>query len=293
MQILSFKEAIQFGHVENIGKQKLILPTLGLGQSINDIQEGDFIVITARGGTGKTWLMIQMAYDLAQAGQPVGFFSGEMSVGELGLYRFSKLAEETRHLKESDPPSKKIMAIEKMKDVPMFLPVIEDRWQFRQTCVPVMQQMIEERGIKAFFFDHLRFFVNKAEKMNEREVVEQTVLDMRLFSKKYKTPIILAVQPKQISSDEEASIDTLKGTSAISQDATCVMVLDRPRKKQKRTEDSESVYEPYTVLKVEKSRHAIGNKRIKIFLDYNNGKFIEWDKGGQELCQQFAVLYDK
>lgn len=286
--VLSYKEAIEAGFYLELAHGRIRLPTLSLGEVLDDVRDEDFIIITARGGTGKTWLMLQMAHDLSKTGTPVGFFSGEMSVPEIGL-RFSKMEATLRNLPVMAATSEKVTALKSVQEQKIWLPNIESRWAFRTSCIPVMDKLREEHGAKIFFFDHLRYFLNEDARADERQRVEQTVLDMRLYAKKYKTPIVLAVQPKQIDSDTEASIDTMKGTSAISQDATTVIVLDRPRKKLKKDEETELVYEPYVVLKVEKSRHSAGNRKMKLFLDVSSGKFIEWDKGGSELSTQYTL----
>ena len=285
----------------DIGKGRIALPTLGLGSAIGDIRDDDFVVITARGGTGKTWLMLNMAVDLANQGTPVAFFSGEMSLTDLAETRLVRMFHETRSMMEK-LPSERLNEMEKIKAIPLFFPAIESRWQFRTVCVPIMDKIRKENGIKAFFFDHLRFFYNAdpaSFRNDERLTIEQTVMDMRLYAKQNKTPIILAVQPRQIHSDEETTIDALKGSSAISQDATNVIVLDRPRKKKTKDRNAgekpdglgeDEVFEPYTLLKVEKARHAAGNARFKIFLDYANGRLIEWEKGGSDLYSKIKTF---
>jgi replicative DNA helicase len=291
--VLSLKEAVKIGLLRTIGREKIHLPTLELGKAIGNIQEDDFIVVTARGGTGKTFLMLQMAFNLAEQNIPVAFFSGEMSVGDLAESRLKFLFPETRNLTDEDLPSKKVEQVEKVKDLPLYFPEIGKRWTFRNQCIPFMEKMRKEHGIRAFFFDHLRYFYNEdpaIARKEERLLIEQTVMDMRLYAKQNKCPIILAVQPKQMDSDIEASIDTMKGSSAISQEATNVIVLDRVRVKKKDNPEAQNVYEPYIHIKVEKARHGQGNTKIKAFLHVKECRFVQWEKGGSELYNKFRTL---
>lgn len=299
-KIYSLKEALELGVVSGIGKQTVSVPTLGLDKVLGEVREDDFVVITARGGTGKTWLMLQMATDMAKAGERVAFFSGEMSVADIAGTRLVRMFPETTRIHKGTDPSKAIESISSMEDSPIFFPNIEKRYPFRTQCTEIMKELTEKHGVRVFFFDHMKFFLNLPDgfKSDERSIIEQTVMDMRLYAKANKTPIFLAVQPRQIHSDEEATIDSLKGSSAISQDATNVLVLDRPRKKKSKdrnngAQDEDVVYEPFTVLKVEKARHAQGNARIRLYLDYQNGRFLEWTNGGSDLHAQHAVLSAK
>lgn len=288
-QILSFKEALVYGVEESLGKRIIGMHTLGLGDAVGGLHTDDFIVITARGGTGKTYLMLQIAYDLSTKKTPerCAFFSGEMCVEDLASTRLIKLHDGTRTIKENAVPSEKIERIQQIGDIPMFFPVIEERWPFKSRCIPVMDRLREEFGVTMFFFDHLKFFMNQDSldaRTDERLVIEQTVLDMRLYAKKHKTPIFLAVQPKQISADEEVTSDSLKGTSAIGQDATVTIVLDKPRLKGKEREEKGQVYADFVNLKIEKARHGRGNLTIRLKLIPEMGRFVEFDSIESTIC---------
>jgi len=285
-QLFRHNEALTYSVERSVNRHPMPLPTLGIGDSIGGLNDDDFVVITARGGTGKTWLLMQIARDLAVSGKSVAFFSGEMSLEEIMIQRFAHMSPETKLL--SDPkiaPSKKLAHIAKVTDLPIWFPNILEDWKFRTDCIPVMDFLREKFDVDAFFFDHLRYFTNAdpaSAHAQERLIVEQTVKDMRLYAKKNKTPVFLAVQPKMQDTDTETTIDSMKGTSAISQEATAVLILDRKRKK-KVPEGEDNVYESYVNLKVEKARHGRGNSNIKIVLDLSCGRFVDWKNGGAEI----------
>lgn len=293
-QILAFKESLIYGVEQKIGERTITFPTLGLGEAIGDLRLDDFVVVTAKGGTGKTWLMLQCAYDMATKSpdpMPCAFFSGEMSVEDLASTRLMKLHEGTRYISASASPTEKIAKIAQIGDIPMFFPVIEERWPFRSRCIEVMDYMRQTLGIKMFFFDHMKFFLNEdplATRSDERQVVEQTVLDIRLYAKKHRTPIFLAVQPKQTAKDEEVTSDSLKGTSAIGQDATVTIVLDRPRLKVKKgtDDDREQVYSDHILLKVEKARHGKGNVIQKVVLNEITGRLEPYQPIGEDVMRK-------
>lgn len=277
-KILSFKEALVYGIEQQVANRKIPLSTLGLGDAIGGLRTDDFVVITARGGTGKTYLMLQLAHDLATMKEPraCGFLSGEMSVEDLVEGRLIKMDPISRKITAEMAMSQKIEIVQAVRDIPMYFPVINERWPFTTKCVPVMDFMREKLGVKMFFLDHMKFFYNSdalEKRVDERQVIEQTVLDMRLYAKKYNTPIFLAVQPKQISSDEEVTSDSLKGTSAIGQDASVTLVLDRPRLKKEHREETGAVYADFVSLKIEKARHGSGNRSIKLKLNPDISRF--------------------
>jgi replicative DNA helicase len=292
--VYGFRDAIRAGFDSMVGRKTVAMPTLGLGDAIGGIRDDDFVVVTARGGTGKTWLMLDMAYDLASTGKKIAFFSGEMSVEDIGETRLSKLDAATRNVTNLYTKERIEEALRGVKEVPLIFPELTRRWPFRTACMPLMDKMREE-GCVMFFFDHLRYFMNRQEGkyQDERQMLENTVTDMRLYAKTHRTPIVLAVQPKQMASDEETTIDTLKGSSAISQEATVAIVLDRPRKKAEKgkpLDDSDSVFEPWVNVKVEKARHGRGNVKVKAYLHADVGRFLEWDRGGYDEWNRWATL---
>lgn len=296
-KILALKEALIYGVEKKIGERIVSVPTLGLGDAIGGLRMDDFIVVTARGGTGKTWLMLQIGYDLCTKKEPFpcGFLSGEMTVEDLADSRLMKMHPKTREIPINSTPGSKVETIMKIEDIPFYFPVIEERWPFSTRCVPVMDKMREKFGVKAFFLDHMKYFMNADPlqvRSEERLIIEQTVLDMRLYSKKYKTPIFLAVQPKQIASDEEVTSDSLKGTSSIGQDASVTIVLDRPRLKPKKgqEDDRTAVYADYINLKVEKARHGKGNVSQKLVLNSSTGRFDPYEPIDRGIIQE-ANLY--
>uniref|UniRef100_A0A6H1ZHP2 Putative helicase n=1 Tax=viral metagenome TaxID=1070528 RepID=A0A6H1ZHP2_9ZZZZ len=290
-KVFSYKESFDFSIERVIGRCSIPVSTLGIGEAIGDLNDDDFVVITARGGVGKTWMLLQLARDLAVFNKKIAFFSGEMSLEEIMLQRLAWMSPETKPLADKNVlPSQKKIIIEKIPNLPMWFPNITERWTFRETCIPVMDLLREKHEVEIFFFDHLRFFMNvdpANARTQERLITEQTVLDMRLYAKKYKTPIFLAVQPSKQDSDTETTIDSMKGTSAISQDATTVIVLDRKREKSK-SDEGEIIFAPFINLKIEKARHGKGNMNIKVVLDAPNGRFIEWDKGGSEIAYKIS-----
>lgn len=292
-KILNLREALVWGVEKKIGEKVIAVPTLGLGEAIGGLRPDDFVIVTARGGTGKTWLMLQIGYDLCTKKEPMpcGFFSGEMSVEDLAESRLMRMHPETRKIPINSTPGDKIESIMKIEDVPFYFPVIEERWPFSSKCIPVMDLMREKFGVKAFFLDHMKYFLNADPlqvRSEERLIIEQTVLDMRLYAKKHKTPIFLAVQPKQISSDEEVTSDSLKGTSAIGQDASVTIVLDRPRidTKKGQEDDRKQVYEDYVRLKVEKARHGKGNVSQRLILNQETGRFDPYEPVSASLIQE-------
>ena len=296
-QILPFKEALLHGVEKKIGEKIIGVQTLGLGDIIGGLRPDDFVVITARGGTGKTFLLLQIGYDLATKKEPLpcGFLSGEMSVEDLAESRLMKLHPVTRELALNASPGSKIEKIMTIEDVPFYFPVIEERWPFQTRCVPVMDKMREHYGCKAFFLDHMKYFLNADPlqvRADERLIIEQSVLDMRLYAKKHKTPIFLAVQPKQMSSDEEVTSDSLKGTSAIGQDASVTIALDRPRLRSKGEKDDRTqVYAEYINLKIEKARHGRGNACVKIKLNESTSRFEPYEPVDKSLLDEIRTPY--
>src|SRR3989344_4952817 len=57
---------------------------LDLDNTLGGLQRSDFIILAARPSVGKTALAINLAYNVAKQGIPVGIFSMEMSIDQVG-----------------------------------------------------------------------------------------------------------------------------------------------------------------------------------------------------------------
>lgn len=259
------------------------------------VRDTDLIYITAKANSGKTTLLCQVAYDFAEAGVPVCVMSGETSVAELVEERFWGLAglppEES--FKDSADVVKAI--IQKVPEIPLYLPTWEGKWEMRKDCVPFMDWMRAEYGIKVFFMDHLRFFLNEtsytAEPITqERLKYQDTSENLRLYAKDNQTLVIMAVQPAKTPQDAEFQGSSMYGSVAMEQDATVIIQLERPRRKKTKDNPTDNNFEEYTLMTLFKNRNGKNGLTKQIIFDERTKRFIPYINQTEVLSQQIPKL---
>lgn len=236
------------------------------------VRDTDLVYLTAKPGAGKTTLLCQIAHDFAVAEVPVCFMSGETPVAELVEERFWGL-EGLPIIMPADSIGIMLEKAFKVRDLPLYLPIWNGKWQFRSNCSRFMDWMREHYKIKIFFFDHLRFFLNETDVMGnfireERLKFQDTSEGMRLYAKDNHTALFVAVQPAKTPQDMSFQGSSMYGSGAMEQDATTILQLERILKKRSKRpeEDNEEHFEPWTELAAFKNRNGPsgGKKRVVI-----------------------------
>ena len=195
---------------------------------------GELIIVGARPSMGKTALALNIAYNMAKAGSPVGVFSLEMASEQLldrlvcqiatvdqTKFRGGWLNQEERH--------RVMLAIEEIKDLPLFiddsLPVTVKSIQRKAW------QMQDSHGLAAVFIDYLQLMTVRGKENRNLEVGAIT-RSMKILAKELSVPVALL---SQLSRDNEKRGGTmrpmpsdLRDSGSIEQDADMIWLVHRP-----------------------------------------------------------------
>lgn len=126
-------------------------------------------------------------------------------------------------------------------------------------------------GINLFIVDHLHYFLKTSH--DERKEIDNAVRTIKGWSIEYDIHIILVVHPHATKSDEEITINSLKGASSIKQECDNFIIVKRLTKDSGEYEcDSDK---PTAEVTINKNR-AFGNTgKIEYFVRRNNNSFSE------------------
>lgn len=260
------------------------------------IRDTDLIFLTAKANSGKTTLLCQMAYDFASVGTPVCVMSGETPVPELVEERFWGLAGLPPENGFKDDADVIKAIIQKVPEIPLYLPTWEGKWEMRKDCVPFMDWMRKEYGIKMFFMDHLRFFLNESSYYGEsitqeRLKYQDTSENLRLYAKDNQTLVFMAVQPAKTPQDAEFQGSSMYGSVAMEQDATIILQLERPRKKKDKGQKiADNNFEEYTIMTLFKNRNGKNGLIKRIIFDETTKRFVEYKDHNDILAGQIQEL---
>lgn len=126
-------------------------------------------------------------------------------------------------------------------------------------------------GSKIFFIDHLHFIVPfSSDRLDTR--IGQAMRELKQLAKKHEVIIVLVAHLKKTNMTVSPTLEDLRDSSFIAQEADTVMMLWR---KTYRDDDGDMVISNETLLSVQANRRTGTTGNVKLIFD--KGRFLEKD----------------
>ncbi|MFH1262860.1 MAG: DnaB-like helicase C-terminal domain-containing protein [Pseudomonadota bacterium] len=201
-------------------------------RAFGGLRPGELTVVTAETGAGKTTFALNWAADYARPGtNGVFYVSLEMSKQATA----EKLAQliHRKPVREFDQGTNftDLRAVREVFDRLNF-------WFFdhygrvkTDRLFKAIWYAVCEKKTRLVVIDHLAYLVHQDRAENQTIAVENTMRDLALVANQTGSTILLVVHPRKGTPDEKRrplELDDLKGSSAISQEASNVLSLFRP-----------------------------------------------------------------
>jgi replicative DNA helicase len=215
---------------------------LELDNTIGELAKGDLVVIAGRPSMGKTALATSIALNQLKSGIKVGFLSLEMKEKAIG-YRMVSVESglnlfKIMHGLTSRSESPQLHAA--ISRISEYLFYIDDTpgltWMRSKSIV---RQMISRFGIQVVYLDHL----HKMDYVDQNPTTgyEKITKGLSAAAKEMDIPIILLSQLKRLDKkkkdDRRPSLDDLRWSGGIEQDADTVILVHREEYYTKADED--------------------------------------------------------
>ena len=210
-----------FGEMQGMstGYEKLDKMMLGL-------VGGEMIVIAGKTSRGKTTLALNIANNVALTGKTVLFVTLEMTHAEIASrYMFVNGGNTEAY---QDVAARTILQLQD-----------ELNWKMID---PLMQKAKDEMNVDLVVIDHLHYFTRELE--NVAEDIGRITKEFKKNAIRYKVPVMLISHVRKTGSKNEASMEDLRGSSYVAQDADIVLMVGR------RDNDTEHLH-----VKIEKNRN--------------------------------------
>ncbi|HVZ11283.1 MAG TPA: replicative DNA helicase [Candidatus Paceibacterota bacterium] len=268
---------------------------LDLDNTLGGLQRSDLIILAARPSVGKTAFAVNLAYNVAKLGVPVGIFSMEMSIDQVAD-RFIALASGVslwdlrtgRLSHDGDDLLRVTMACDELKQLPLY---IDDSPAPNILQMRAMARRLQaEHGLGLLVVDYLQLM--SARKNYDSMVNQVTEISRGLkgLAKELNIPIIALSQLSRAIEERggKPKLSDLRDSGSIEQDADLVMFIHREDKMKSRDQldpDKENKAE----LIIAKHRNGptgeikfrIDPTSLRFHVDTGDGYTDEYLSGGQ------------
>lgn len=209
-----------------------------LDRYLDGLGKGELIVLSGATSCGKTQLSQCICLNLALKDVSTVFFTFEMPPTEI-YKRFRAM----------------IMSptIKRQPEETRDLPILVDPGSV--STVSGIEQMIKQAkefaGVELAIIDHLQFFIKNGE--NTANEVGLVTRELKMMALRLEMPIILISHIRKLNHKGVPSIDDLKDSSSIGQDADTVIMVWRNQSEDDKT-DSNTDKNRYVLAKIRKNR---------------------------------------
>lgn len=231
--------------------------------------------------THNSLLCLNIAANLVMKDHAVGFITLEMTRPEIG----SRL--------------KRILGDENASLVGGVIVNKSDRMSWR-SVETFLKKAKENWNIEALFIDHLHYFARNLE--NQAEELGLITQEFKHLAIKYNIPIVLISHTRKtdnMGKERAATMNDLRGSSFIAQDADIVLMLNRVWQND---EDSGTIVDPTGIrVTLEKNRNRYGvpvgtafrlNKNgLRIETAMSSEELMAWNRNKPEQKQGFSSQY--
>lgn len=170
---------------------------------------GEMTVVAGKTSNGKTTLAINIANRVALQDVPVLFVTLEMTHAEIT----------SRYMRINGGMSENY---QKVAATTVFQANDELNWQ---SIDPLIEKAVEEMNVGLVVIDHLHYFTRDLE--NVAEDLGRISKELKKNANRYKIPVILISHVRKTGEGREATMEDLRSSSYIAQDADIVLMVGR------------------------------------------------------------------
>ncbi len=276
---------------------------LDLDNTLGGLQKSDLIILAARPSVGKTAFALNLAYNVAKQGIPVGLFSMEMSIDQV-VDRFIALAggvslhdmRTGRLSQEQDELLRVTMACDELKSCPLY---IDDSPSPNILQMRAMARRLQaEHGLGLIIVDYLQLMSGRRNYDSPVQMVTEISRGLKGLAKELNVPIIALSQLSRAIEQRDGhrpKLSDLRDSGSIEQDADLVMFIHREDKMKSR-DQVDPAKQNLAELIIAKHRNGptaeikfrIDPVSLRFHLDSQTGGYTdEYLAGGQNISEEY------
>lgn len=192
---------------------------------------GDYVIVAARPGMGKTSFAMNIALSVAEKGDPVGIFSLEMTAHSLARRMFSSIA----HIPHDNIRRRDLSDDQKAKLTYAASHIYESRLYIDETSGinekelrARAMRLVHQNKVKLIIIDYMQLMACAVRKENRQQEMTEISRAIKNIARDFNIPVIALSQLSRASesrSDKRPQLSDLRESGAIEQDADVVLFL--------------------------------------------------------------------
>lgn len=259
-----------------------------LDKVINGVCSGELVVVTAESGVGKSTLCQSITMNLAKQGIASLWYTLEISL-ENFLVPFVQNDPEAKWDKEGK--------LHKVSNYPIYFPEKVETINF-QTLKQAIRYANIKFGVEHVFIDHMHYLLSGKELTSTKSTslfIGDKLRQLRQIAHETGVSIFLVAHLSKVPQDREPTMNDLRDSSFLQQEADVVLLLHRKRLKtplEVKLGDMTyyETFSPIVHCQIEKSRRT--GRKGKIFLQWRNGLYNEISAEEANKIETFSNLED-
>jgi twinkle protein len=246
-------------------------PYSDLNDLTGGLRRGELVTLTAGTGVGKSTFCGEVAQNLVEQGQKVGYIALEESLQLAALRFMTVVANKPLHLGNELPPEEMRQIFDKSVGSGNVVFNSGFRSVDPEELLNEMRFMVMAEECQWLFLDHLSILVSGNEDGDERKLIDVTMTKLRNFVEESHCGLFVVshlkgAEGKSHEAGGRTHLSQLRGSRAISQLSNSVVSLER------NMEDGEN----QTSLRVLKCRHnGRSGPAGKLCYDLTTGRMLE------------------
>ena len=275
VDIIHSNSRVEMFEDKSNNKDKWFIPT-GF-EELDDIIYGwqcgeEFVVIFARTGIGKSWVLVKTVQHAWEIGKNVGYISPEMSADKIG-YRFDTLNNHFSNMALVRGDKSKV-SIDEYKQYNEKLAEHNNRilvstpMDFnKQVTVGKLRTFVQANNLDMLAIDGITYMTDERYKRGDNKTTSLTNIseDLMALSCELKIPILVVVQSNRGGTEKDTpDLEDIRDSDGIAHNATKVISLNQK--------------EEALVMKIKKNRDGQVGDKLTYLWDIDLGEFT-WMPG--------------
>ena len=275
VDIIHSNSRVEMFEDKSNNKDKWFIPT-GF-EELDDIIYGwqcgeEFVVIFARTGIGKSWVLVKTVQHAWEIGKNVGYVSPEMSADKIG-YRFDTLNNHFSNMALVRGDKSKV-SIDEYRQYNEKLAEHNNRilvstpMDFnKQVTVGKLRTFVQSNNLDMLAIDGITYMTDERYKRGDNKTTSLTNIseDLMALSCELKIPILVVVQSNRGGTEKDTpDLEDIRDSDGIAHNATKVISLNQK--------------EEALVMKIKKNRDGKVGDKLTYLWDIDLGEFT-WMPG--------------